>query len=724
MRRGPAVVVAFVVFATAGGASGGALDPPVRFDADRAHVYSSTLDVRLLAGSPGASAGSLAKAFLADRGMAAATVESLTVDSQHTSRQSRVTHVRLRQEVGGLRVAGAYVKAAVNARGDLVHLIENVADVGGAIAAAPASEEQALGAALAYLHPDAGEPPPVASRQGSVTTFARTPLFHAAPKVERVLIARTSGALERGFLVETWRRAGNTLTETLVGGGASVLATELRTANDSYNVFTEDPGKSGQAIVSGPGAGNAESPAGWLFAGSHLSTNIAGNNVHTYLDANANNHADQGGTAVTDGNFLTAANLTQPPTTTGNMAVAVQNLFYLNNVLHDLLYGHGFVEDAGNFQENNFGKGGAGSDSVNAEAQDGSGTDNANFATPSDGQNPRMQMFLWTGPGPTHVVEVGGSSYSAHGAAFGKPLTTTGVTGPIVEVNDGVAPTADACEPLPSKSLRNIIAFVDRGTCSFVAKVKNAQSAGAIGVIVANNQGGDAIFTMGGADKSIRIGSVMISQNGGATLRTQLPATGTMRLLAQQPLQIDADLDADIVFHEYGHGLTWRMIGGMSGPLAGAIGEGASDSLAILVNGDDRIGEYSASNPNGIRRFPYAGYPNTYSNVAGSSVHDDGEIYAAIMWRLTERFSAAGLTTDALFGTFVDGMNYTPSTPAYEDMRDGMLASTAARSETNQDCEIWHAFAQYGVGQGANGVVNADGTVTITESFAVPAACQ
>ena len=82
----------------------------------------------------------------------------------------------------------------------------------------------------------------------------------------------------------------------------------------------------------------------------------------------------------------------------------MQNLFYLNNVIHDILYRHGFDEAAGNFQVDNFGKGGRASDPVQAEAQDGGGTDNANFATPPDGRSPRMQMFLFTGAGGTHEV--------------------------------------------------------------------------------------------------------------------------------------------------------------------------------------------------------------------------------------------------------------------------------------------------------------------------------
>src|SRR5262249_32037153 len=51
---------------------------------------------------------------------------------------------------------------------------------------------------------------------------------------------------------------------------------------------------------------------------------------------------------------------------------------------------------AGNFQTNNFGRGGAGNDEVQVDVQDGSGTNNANFGTPPDGSRPRMQMFLFT----------------------------------------------------------------------------------------------------------------------------------------------------------------------------------------------------------------------------------------------------------------------------------------------------------------------------------------
>jgi extracellular elastinolytic metalloproteinase len=472
-------------------------------------------------------------------------------------------------------------------------------------------------------------------------------------------------------------------------------------------------------VTPGPGAGNAQSPAGWLDGGSQLNTAISGNNVSAYLDADGNNRPDRGGTLVTTGDFLASANLTESPSTANNRAVAVQNLFYLSNVVHDILYSFGFDEAAGNFQDDNFGHGGRDGDSVLAEAQDGSDTDNANFATPPDGRNPRMQMFLWTGAGATHRLTVNGTNFAAMGAAFGPALTVTGVTGQMVTT----AP-ADGCTPITTP-LKGLIALIDRGACDFSAKALNAQLAGAVAVVVANNAGGTAIFPMGegaGANR-VKIPTVMISQNDGQTLKPQTPVSATEARLQQQPLQIDASLDSDVVFHEYGHGLTWRMIGGMSGPLAGAIGEGMSDGVAMLINNDDVIAEYASSNPLGIRRARYQGYPRTYKNVTGDEVHDDGEIYAAIVWRMIELFRAAYGDIPGrsrLFTYIVDGMNFTPSTPAYEQMRDGILASIRNGS-TPSDCNfVWQAFGHFGVGAGAQGVVNRSG-VTITESFTVPA---
>jgi hypothetical protein len=390
-------------------------------------------------------------------------------------------------------------------------------------------------------------------------------------------------------------------------------------------------------------------------------------------------------------------------------------------------YQYGFDEAAGNFQEDNFGLGGAGSDSVNAEAQDGSGTNNANFATPTDGGNPRMQMFLWD-PVGTHELFVNSpasiaGSYPAAGAVFGADLDFTGVTGGVVLAVDSRGVPNDGCERISNgAALAGNIALVDRGNCDFVKKAINVQSAGAIAMIVANNVGGTEVFTMGGSNRRITIPSVMIGQNDGATIKAELangPVNTTMRRVSPAPPLRDSSVDSDVVYHEYGHGLTWRMIGSMSGALSGAIGEGMSDVLAILLNGDDRVGEYSTSDPNGIRSAPYTNYPRTYGDFSSTGVHFDGEIYGAIGWHLLENYTGASLTVDTLLDDVVGGMNFTPSGPAFEDMRDGILAAAAG---SGRECLIWDAFADFGVGVGAEAIVRGP-NVIVTESFALPPEC-
>ena len=95
-------------------------------------------------------------------------------------------------------------------------------------------------------------------------------------------------------------------------------------------------------------------------------------------------------------NFIYTQNPAQAPTTTANLNAARVNAFYLVNAYHDTLYQYGFTESAFNFQDNNFGKGGAGSDRIRMSVQDTSGTNNANFATPPDGQPGQCRMYVWT----------------------------------------------------------------------------------------------------------------------------------------------------------------------------------------------------------------------------------------------------------------------------------------------------------------------------------------
>jgi len=124
---------------------------------------------------------------------------------------------------------------------------------------------------------------------------------------------------------------------------------------------------------------------------------LISNNVDAHLDRDANNQPDSPRLATPDGNFSFPIDLARPPTAENNQKAAQVNLFYWVNRYHDILYTFGFTEAAGNFQSDNFGLGGQGNDAIQADAQDGSGTNNANFTTPPDGQPGRVQMFLWSG---------------------------------------------------------------------------------------------------------------------------------------------------------------------------------------------------------------------------------------------------------------------------------------------------------------------------------------
>jgi uncharacterized repeat protein (TIGR01451 family) len=141
----------------------------------------------------------------------------------------------------------------------------------------------------------------------------------------------------------------------------------------------------------------------WHNNGSNDFNISRGNNVWAQEDRDGNNGAGTpaSSSSVTEPllfDFTPNYSFTPTQTTPNpNQQFAITNLFYWNNVIHDLSYQYGFDEVSGNFQASNQGRGGIGNDFVFADAQDGSGTNNANFSTPADGGNGRMQMYLWNG---------------------------------------------------------------------------------------------------------------------------------------------------------------------------------------------------------------------------------------------------------------------------------------------------------------------------------------
>ncbi|CAA7257402.1 unnamed protein product [Cyclocybe aegerita] len=134
------------------------------------------------------------------------------------------------------------------------------------------------------------------------------------------------------------------------------------------------------------------SPQGWHSTGTTSTTTTSGNNVIAFKSSQTTGLTSQSSSGL---NFVFTQNPSAAPTTQANLDAARTNAFYLVNTIHDLTYRYGFTESVFNFQQNNFGLGGAQNDRVTVSVQDSAGTDNADFATPADGQSGRMRMFLW-----------------------------------------------------------------------------------------------------------------------------------------------------------------------------------------------------------------------------------------------------------------------------------------------------------------------------------------
>ena len=366
----------------------------------------------------------------------------------------------------------------------------------------------------------------------------------------------------------------------------------------------------------------AWSPDSWIDDGVN---ETQGNNVDAHLDLNADNSPDlprpQGSPFRT---FDFPQDNAQAPST--YRPAAVTQLFYLCNRYHDRLYELGWDEAAANYQDDNFGLGGVGGDRIQADCQDGSGTNNANFSfTTSDGDTGnRMQMYIFDGPTP------------------------------------------------------------DR----------------------------------------------------------------------------DGDLDSDIVYHEFSHGLSQRIHGGLSGTQPQGMGEGWGDYFGVSLNAeatDDPNANYITGGYSvkdffglvenyyfGIRRFPYSTdfnkFPLTYADTdsaqfnfppsvpispifAGSQpseIHNVGEVWCnALLEGRAQLWGAYGFAGNQLMMQYVvDGMKLSPGNPTFLQARDGILQADLVATGGLNLGHLWTAFAKRGMGSSAS----SPGTSTsgIVEAYDVP----
>ena len=604
------------------------------------------------------------------------------------------------------------------------------------------------------------------------------------------------------------------LPQAAVAAPAAVRSVQGITAANSLTVVPvpfENPLLSPRVAVPLAPVGSTYSPLGWqvgqapagTFADSYslLSSGkqlTRGNNVAAYDDNTnpnldllspnfnlATTSPDGGGTLSFDFPLDRAQDARDPR----NVAAGVTNLFYWNNMLHDVMLAHGFNEVSGNFQQKNLTKDskgnpvGKGGDQVLAEAQDGSGRGNANFATLPDGTPARMQMYLFNNPEPSTLVIAGTSAagtYNFTAARFGPPLSRKPLAGKLVLVDDGVSADGGdhACATpfVNADAVRGNIAIVQRGGCAqlatlnprassqFASKVQRAQANGAVGVIMFDSLATTTLASFGGVDTvGIRIPAIFISGADGFKLRAALLAGGSLSVVsAAQTPDLDGSFSNDVVSHEFGHGITNRLTGGgttdclYNGYGYQTMGEGWSDFFGLWMTtqpgdvGSKRryvatydLGTPYATGP-GLRSKPYTtdmsatGNDYTYAKVGpgpgqASETHDVGEIWCPVLWDLNWQFiykygynadlyAATGGNNKAL-KLVLDGCKLQVCQPGFLDGRDAILrADTISNRAANAEL-IWNVFARRGMGYGARQGDRVDGRPTvknIVEAFDLP----
>jgi extracellular elastinolytic metalloproteinase len=586
-------------------------------------------------------------------------------------------------------------------------------------------------------------------------------------------------------------------------------ASMLEAQGGSYRVIPyniESPNHGAFQLISNPEFA-ASSPNGWHNAAATIGgttpvyTNTRGNNVFTREDPTANdalNNFSPDGGATLNFDFAYGGESTQP---TSYTSAACTNLFYMINVIHDIWYQYGFDEPSHNFQAKNFGLGGTVTgtgDYIIADAQDGYSQttptlNNANFAPTSDGGRPRVQMFLWNaGAPPTEFItinapaSIAGPRVATSNVFEGTdsipvPSAPNGITSDLVHytnpANNGTVSSPNQISihngcvpPTNAFDISGKIALIRRGNCNFSNKVKNAQDAGALAVIVYDTVPNNPVrLSMSSTGLlGITIPAVFVTKEIGEEMVAAM-ATETVNVKLEVPADLylfaDGDFDNVIIGHEIGHGISNRLIGtnGNAGCMTNAeqMGEGWADWFGILYQiktGDQgtdavTVGTYVFNeDPEfgaGLREFPYSTdmtvNPRTFADSNWPVPTDPadttyryvvGEFWASVLWDLTWGFiDQYGFDPNIYTGTggnnkfmqlMVDAMKMAPpcNTSNMIGFRDIIFAADQAANGGANYNMMAEVFRKRGMGLNASSGLNTDSNDQTEDFTALPLATQ
>ncbi len=395
-----------------------------------------------LTGDSGAKRSEILRSFVKENnsliGVSDAQADGLKVTADYTNPDGKLSFAHLEQRINGIPVFRGEVKAGFTKSGEMIRVINNLApgldyeslsndfrNPADAVSAAARHINYELTSTDTTLNAATSNDLKTVFGEGDWATTAEKMYFPTEPGVAvtawRVLIWQPVNAYyvivdaETGALL--WRK--NITEDQTQSATYQIYANPNAMINSADSPAPLTPGPISPTLGTqapviarsnvtriGNEAPYTFNNNGWITDGANVTD---GNNVEAGIDRVAPNGVDA--TQVGAPNRVFDSTWNPPPgnpgpgddpLTTQAQRGSVIHMFYLMNLYHDELYRLGFTEQAVNFQQDNFGRGGIGLDRVSAEGQDSSGSNNANFSTPADGGRGRMQMYIWTGPTPDY----------------------------------------------------------------------------------------------------------------------------------------------------------------------------------------------------------------------------------------------------------------------------------------------------------------------------------
>ncbi|MFC4558360.1 M36 family metallopeptidase [Virgibacillus kekensis] len=177
----------------------------------------------------------------------------------------------------------------------------------------------------------------------------------------------------------------------------------------------------------------------------------------------------------------------------------------------------------------------------------------------------------------------------------------------------------------------------------------------------------------------------------------------------------DGDYDAGIIYHEYSHALSNRLVAGgeaLGSHQSGSMGEGWGDwyGMHYLVKNSLQekpvVGGYVTGNlERGIRGYSLDEAPYNFGDIGydivGPEVHSDGDIWAAILWHMREELIdqlGKDIGETVAEQLVMDAMPISIPNPSMEDMRTAIVTAEFERYGGEYSDVLWKAFAQRGLG--------------------------